>query len=712
MNTVLEIINPTMGKTFSLFGQEISFTAEQVGSINLSTYFRELGKKYSDEFLARYDSFDCIANDKENFQNTCKITADVVDEMCDEVNKLWNISEITVTYTRVITQDKESYMKRHYQNKPIYYSLKFPYHSGDKCDYDYTTKMYEATKIGTVEDWNNRYNELKEIADENAQERKNRPSGHTDRWVGGGYGVDGAIKGAMTAGALNMTERAFSGIGKMMSDSRANAKDRRNAGEIAEILDNITATDMELYRNIDEIAQILFIATVVSFRGLSFSYADASKKLEMFNDFSDNMKKQKIIESIRLYPFLSATYTLAEKCFPEETENIKKLKNTFIIPYRKTTDRNLDKERARKIEISTLMTNGYTYEEGKNFEAAISCYKKLLLLDPTHESARYRLGVLEGEKQIKKPKDLSHKYDNVDLYNTFIDDYTLVSDKKFVEEGLENAKKINELCVKNSYDNLDMSYEGRINKGLIEILIEKPLDKVTGMDELVYVPKLKREEKCTISIREFVFINGITVAYRRRCGMMLSNFYDVVYTKSRWVVKDNLEEILNNCYQYREKKKRDAKAERKKQKSQADTPIVTEISTKPVLQSQTGVNGTKVSQPVKPQATHTVSQNKNKNIAALLAILFGGIGLHHFYMGKYIRGILSLLLCWTYIPAAIGLIQGVIYIAETQEKFNMRLSSQRTNTAPVKISNKKLCPKCNKPLNAIGKCNFCDYNQV
>ena len=139
-----------------------------------------------------------------------------------------------------------------------------------------------------------------------------------------------------------MTERAFSGIGKMMSDSRANAKDRRNAGEIAEILDNITATDMELYRNIDEIAQILFIATVVSFRGLSFSYADASKKLEMFNDFSDNMKKQKIIESIRLYPFLSETYTLAEKCFPEETENIKKLKNTFIIPYRKTTDRNFE----------------------------------------------------------------------------------------------------------------------------------------------------------------------------------------------------------------------------------------------------------------------------------------------------------------------------------------------------------------------------------
>ena len=41
---------------------------------------------------------------------------------------------------------------------------------------------------------------------------------------------------------------------------------------------------------------------------------------------------------------------------------------------------------------------------------------------------------------------------------------------------------------------------------------------------------------------------------------------------------------------------------------------------------------------------------KNKVIAAILALLFGGLGLHKFYLGKILWGVIYLLFCWTGIP--------------------------------------------------------------
>lgn len=38
----------------------------------------------------------------------------------------------------------------------------------------------------------------------------------------------------------------------------------------------------------------------------------------------------------------------------------------------------------------------------------------------------------------------------------------------------------------------------------------------------------------------------------------------------------------------------------------------------------------------------------------LAALVCGGIGLHHFYMGKAGLGILYLALCWTFLPAIVG----------------------------------------------------------
>ena len=60
---------------------------------------------------------------------------------------------------------------------------------------------------------------------------------------------------------------------------------------------------------------------------------------------------------------------------------------------------------------------------------------------------------------------------------------------------------------------------------------------------------------------------------------------------------------------------------------------------------------------------------KSRVIAALLALFLGGIGVHKFYLGKWVQGILYLALCWTYIPAIVGLIEGIVYLCSSNDGF-------------------------------------------
>ena len=64
---------------------------------------------------------------------------------------------------------------------------------------------------------------------------------------------------------------------------------------------------------------------------------------------------------------------------------------------------------------------------------------------------------------------------------------------------------------------------------------------------------------------------------------------------------------------------------------------------------------------------------KNKVIAAILALLFGGLGLHKFYLGKILWGVIYLLFCWTGIPSIVGLVEGIIYLFTSDEDFNTAL---------------------------------------
>ncbi len=88
-------------------------------------------------------------------------------------------------------------------------------------------------------------------------------------------------------------------------------------------------------------------------------------------------------------------------------------------------------------------------------------------------------------------------------------------------------------------------------------------------------------------------------------------------------------------------------------------------------------------QQAQPQQVVYVQQNtanperanwpiKNKIVAAILAILLGGLGVHKFYLGQTGKGVLYLIFCWAYIPALLGFIEGIMILCSNDENFQIK----------------------------------------
>lgn len=63
---------------------------------------------------------------------------------------------------------------------------------------------------------------------------------------------------------------------------------------------------------------------------------------------------------------------------------------------------------------------------------------------------------------------------------------------------------------------------------------------------------------------------------------------------------------------------------------------------------------------------------KSRIVAGVLALLLGGLGVHKFYLGKAGFGILYLLFFWTFVPAFIALIEGIIYLVQDDKTFGAK----------------------------------------
>ncbi|WP_415324609.1 TM2 domain-containing protein [Chryseobacterium sp. MMS23-Vi53] len=63
---------------------------------------------------------------------------------------------------------------------------------------------------------------------------------------------------------------------------------------------------------------------------------------------------------------------------------------------------------------------------------------------------------------------------------------------------------------------------------------------------------------------------------------------------------------------------------------------------------------------------------KSKSTTAILALFLGGLGIHRFYLGQNIAGLLYLVFCWTFIPALISIFDFFIFIFMSESRFNIK----------------------------------------
>lgn len=63
---------------------------------------------------------------------------------------------------------------------------------------------------------------------------------------------------------------------------------------------------------------------------------------------------------------------------------------------------------------------------------------------------------------------------------------------------------------------------------------------------------------------------------------------------------------------------------------------------------------------------------KNRAIAALLAIFLGSFGIHKFYLGQNIAGVIYFLFSWTFIPGIVAFFEFLGFIFMSDAAFDAR----------------------------------------
>ena len=72
------------------------------------------------------------------------------------------------------------------------------------------------------------------------------------------------------------------------------------------------------------------------------------------------------------------------------------------------------------------------------------------------------------------------------------------------------------------------------------------------------------------------------------------------------------------------------------------------------------------------RSTNRGGDPKSKVVAGILALMLGGLGVHHFYLGNATLGVVYLLFCWTLIPALVSFIEAIVFLTMSDESFDRK----------------------------------------
>ncbi len=76
-------------------------------------------------------------------------------------------------------------------------------------------------------------------------------------------------------------------------------------------------------------------------------------------------------------------------------------------------------------------------------------------------------------------------------------------------------------------------------------------------------------------------------------------------------------------------------------------------------------------------------KQRSDSVAAILALIIGSLGVHKFYQGKYLTGVIFLLFFWTGIPGIFATVEGVRLLMKDIEKDSPRQGMTISDTESV-----------------------------
>lgn len=256
--------------------------------------------------------------------------------------------ELKKIYTKVNDMDKvwdEVIPAAQYMiDKIVKENVGILYQGNNYITEDDFKKKYNVDIKIYIQEMMDAYDEIiyaaKELQQARGYERANRST-----WQGGGFGLKGAIKGAVTAGALNAVTEVGRAIGDSMVDNGDNAKIQKKKQEIYnnEIYQNQILGGFRRCVAKADIGLAEMLADSGATERIEVNYEEATKRIIAAQEYEKDESRlaRKAVESLCLYPLEPEFYKpLIAEVFEKAEEDIDdllrfmefwKMKEDFVV---------------------------------------------------------------------------------------------------------------------------------------------------------------------------------------------------------------------------------------------------------------------------------------------------------------------------------------------------------------------------------------------
>lgn len=281
------------------------------------------------------------------------------------------------------------------------------------------------------------------LMEQRAIERSNR-----SEWVGGGFGISGAISGALKAGMLNMGTNALRGIGDAFTDS----SDRRqiekwklaiynNEDYRSRFLNGIYYCCMNVFETVKDIMNLAYEED----KDLAEAYFNNYQRLYTTGSLAIEEYRQKLIEVLLLHPFEEKYYAELYTLNIFDYRTLRRLADFMGITYefnnevanladdmlekaRPDDDDNIDALQHKQLILNELKEQGFLDEEDiddveEDLIESIAIERFLDLLPKEEDTAE------EFMAKQQKIYDLQEEYPDIDF-----DDYIDEDDEELIAE--------------------------------------------------------------------------------------------------------------------------------------------------------------------------------------------------------------------------------------------------------------------------------------